>query len=251
MILTCPSCSKRFVLAARLLAPEGRTVKCSSCAEEWFQLPDPDELIEDLEEQMEEGGESQADTTTESSDSEEKGEEGVAQNAEPENIPEDIPEAVKPKPLKRAEPIPEEPTDNRQAIGFAAATGVFVLILGVLLLMKGPLVKAWPASAALYQMVGMDVKLVGEGLVFDRIQVDVSKDYVTVDGLIINLKSFEQGIPMLKAIIKDTKGEEVASWFIEVPEKTIESEGTLKFKAQYEGHFENIETVTLGFVLKP
>lgn len=44
MILKCPNCSSKFELPAAQLAPEGKKVKCSKCAEVWFQMPDPDEL---------------------------------------------------------------------------------------------------------------------------------------------------------------------------------------------------------------
>jgi predicted Zn finger-like uncharacterized protein len=41
MILTCPSCAKRFMLDARLLGA-GRKVKCGHCAQIWFAEPKDD-----------------------------------------------------------------------------------------------------------------------------------------------------------------------------------------------------------------
>lgn len=40
MILTCPSCSSRFMVDAAALGDEGRTVRCASCKHEWFAVPD-------------------------------------------------------------------------------------------------------------------------------------------------------------------------------------------------------------------
>lgn len=39
MILTCPQCSSRFMVADELIGTDGRKVKCSSCAHIWFQEP--------------------------------------------------------------------------------------------------------------------------------------------------------------------------------------------------------------------
>jgi predicted Zn finger-like uncharacterized protein len=44
MILQCPQCESRFVLPAKALLPDGRKVKCSSCANVWHQAPDLEEL---------------------------------------------------------------------------------------------------------------------------------------------------------------------------------------------------------------
>ena len=36
MIITCPSCKKKFEIAAALIPDEGRTLKCGSCDHVWF-----------------------------------------------------------------------------------------------------------------------------------------------------------------------------------------------------------------------
>lgn len=42
MILTCPSCQKRYTVDADSLGKEGRAVKCNSCDHTWVQLPPKD-----------------------------------------------------------------------------------------------------------------------------------------------------------------------------------------------------------------
>jgi predicted Zn finger-like uncharacterized protein len=37
MIVTCPSCSVRYLVDARALGPAGRTVRCARCAHTWHQ----------------------------------------------------------------------------------------------------------------------------------------------------------------------------------------------------------------------
>ena len=36
MIITCPSCKKKFEIDAALIPDEGRTLKCGSCEHVWF-----------------------------------------------------------------------------------------------------------------------------------------------------------------------------------------------------------------------
>ncbi len=258
MILTCPSCSKRFVLPARLLAPEGRTVKCSSCAEEWFQLPDPDELLEDLQHQIEDEGGGKPDNDddfAQESDEEdsETGEETVEEEDDFKRfIEEDIPDAV--KPIKENSKVPALQDKNKKfsnavAFGFAAATLVFVLILAALVFLKEQVVKAYLPAAALYEMAGMEIIVPGEGLVFDRVQISTTAEFVTIEGMVINLKSQAQQLPMIEAQLIDAQGDRIGKWFIEPPSGMLDPEATLPFKAQYEGDTRGIESVKLRFVL--
>ena len=41
MVVTCPQCSKRYMLDEALLPQEGRQVRCSACYHVWRQIPDP------------------------------------------------------------------------------------------------------------------------------------------------------------------------------------------------------------------
>lgn len=41
MEIACPNCAKRFRLPAEKLGPNGRKVRCASCAHVWFQAPPP------------------------------------------------------------------------------------------------------------------------------------------------------------------------------------------------------------------
>src|SRR5579871_1662687 len=42
MIVTCTSCSKRYLVDARALGASGRNVRCAGCGNTWFLAPPPD-----------------------------------------------------------------------------------------------------------------------------------------------------------------------------------------------------------------
>ena len=48
MIITCPSCSKKFEIEAALIPEKGRTLQCGSCSHHWFYKRDQkQEFIEE------------------------------------------------------------------------------------------------------------------------------------------------------------------------------------------------------------
>jgi len=220
MILTCPSCTSRFLLSSQVLAPEGRRVKCSVCAEEWFQLPDPDELIENLEQGIE-----------------------------------DIPESV--KPVSEGASVPaltdnEEDTHSKKAMltGYAAALVVFLVVLGGVIFAKNTMVKSWPPSAAIYELLGVGVKAPGDGLVFDRVQVKlIGRNKISIEGHIINLTAGKQVVPFIEALIRDEAGETIETLFIPPPVDSIDGEMTSSFKVEHTGAMDHADHVQVRFVL--
>ena len=54
MIITCPSCNKKFEIDATLIPDNGRTLECGSCGEKWFykkQFEDKQILIESTDQE--------------------------------------------------------------------------------------------------------------------------------------------------------------------------------------------------------
>ena len=157
MILTCPQCSTCFQLSAEILSPEGKRVRCSSCKESWFQMPDRDEL----EEGRDEG-----------------------------QVPlEDIPDGV--KPISEGSQVPaltEQEGDvggalnsRRGLIGaFVAALLFFTLIFSGLLVMKNTVIGVWPESYVFYKALGAMDHVPGQGLIFDRLSAKLDGDMYVI-----------------------------------------------------------------------
>lgn len=206
MILTCPNCTTRFLLPVHTLVPDGRRVKCCECDEVWFQLPDPDEL--------------------------------AALEAGP--AVEDVPEGVRPIPEGSSVPaIHEDDDDTGRAKGgmvggLLAACAVGALIFGGLSAAQDQLLKAWPASAAYYELVGAHVEAPGYGLVFDKLIARVEDDghggeVLKVSGKVLNLTSQDQAVPMIHAEYRDEHNETISHFYIEPPSDHVEGEEVLDF----------------------
>ena len=238
MILTCPQCTTRYLLPATVLAPDGRNVKCSSCSGVWFEEPDYDELAE-----------------LQAADEDD--------SAPPPEF-DDIPDGVKPdieldfvdREDEQAEEESRDTIDLKAYIvSYAAAASVFFLVLGFLVTVKSPMVNAWPASAGLYQMLGMRIAVPGEGLVFDRLAIESSgesesgEDFV-ISGQVINLTSDDQLLPFIEANLRKRNGETLETWYVDVPEKNVPAEADLKFTQNYSANALEAHELFLRFAFK-
>lgn len=226
MILTCPNCSTRYLLAARALAPDGRKVKCSNCGEIWFEEPDPDELA----------GPQQA---------------------------EDIPESVKPIPEGSSVPVlaedeillPRRKPHGRLA-AYAVSACIFLLLSGALLALHQPIARAMPGSQYFYALFGYDYEVAGEGLVFDQIsataQQQAGREQIAIEGKIINLTREYRAIPAMQAALRTRAGEIADTWLIAPPKSTLEPGESITFRAVQDNPAPaGASEVNIRFILVP
>lgn len=239
MILTCPNCASRFLLPARALAPSGRRVRCSSCSSKWFQLPDPDELPEDLPEGAEHAMRPIPESIRPESFRESP---GVESSADPDY-------RFGTKSVFGMEALQPFIARRRRAgrarsvsyLGYGAAALVFLAILTVFVVLRPALVKHWPPSAVLYEMMGLPVTIPGEGMAFDRVSARTAGDQaIEIEGQIINLTLRKQKIPRMEATLESEEGEPVARWTVEPPAPVAGAEAVLPFKTRYEGSEQDI-----------
>ena len=230
MILTCPKCESRFTLAAEVLAPEGKRVKCSACQEIWFELPDPDELLEELEHLEDEELQSPEVTPD---DVIEEIEGGIA---------EDIPESVKPLPEDTEETDAEEESGEEESqkepenitIVLLSALLMFLLLATPLIALKGTIMNAWPESIAFYSKLGMTGDLLGEGVVFDQMRAEIKDGKFILTGQVINLTSNDSKLPLIEVSLKDKDANDISHHYIKLPKNILIAEETLPIKAEYD-----------------
>ncbi len=237
MILTCPQCASRFILSAQALAPDGRRVKCSTCDEIWFQEPDEDEIHDD--------GEDGEVTKNEDGDI-------VMEDV----VGEDIPDAVKPIQQDDREPASgkvraDTPPGTLKPQAIAIAAVLFLILCAPIIVLKGPIMRAWPEAIVFYEAIGGETSIPGEALVFDKVEAEIKDDEIMLKGQVINLTSEDKIMPMIEVAARDKDGEELYHWYIAPPQTTLKAEETLPLKAQYAFDKESpVADIRVRFVLK-
>ena len=200
MIITCPTCETRFNVDPGHLLPNGRTVKCAKCGHLWTERPPSDMprrvaestiTIEDLPET----------------------------NADVDEVP-DIFE----RPRRRRAPTQSAALDDArrsplgQAIGWSVLVVVVIGILGVSVLARETVVGWWPPSKALFELAGLSVEKIGEGLEIRNItssqKIEDDKPTLIVAGEVINISSESIEIPKMWGSLLDIRQRPVYVWNI-------------------------------------
>lgn len=180
-------------------------------------------------------------------------------------MPEPEPEPEPPPPPPEPEPEPEhhKPTEEeleaRRAARAKAGKGkpakpgkdkdnqprswawvgwviVLLLIIGTLagaVLFRKEIVTAVPAAAPVFDMIGLGVEAVGEGLELRDVRSKVEKDgdvvILIVEGDIHNASQAARPIPRLKVTLKDRGGKDVYFWTFAVDTASIEPGQSIPF----------------------
>ncbi|PCI56855.1 MAG: hypothetical protein COB36_00860 [Alphaproteobacteria bacterium] len=261
MILTCPNCNGQFNVDDALIGDKGRKVKCSSCAEVWFQEPEHAETQEDEVEAApveEESDDSNVDLVEEDDDDDfkvdlvdfdepDEPDEPEAVNEPEESVPEDTPpedelssesggakmslEHIKRAVKSHAVNAREE--GRSKPLGYGIAASVFFVIFAYLLCSSTSMMQVHPSMQAFYGLFGIHRDIPGKGLVFDQLAVEDNGETITVDGRIINLESTPVNVPIIEASLMGTAGTPITQWYIQPPTDILEGESDLSFHSVY------------------
>lgn len=176
MIITCPSCSTRYLLPPAALSPAGREVRCARCGHLWFQQP-PDDMPHtvDLIEPTRPTGA------------------GGSSTGEPtRNLP--GPPLTHPR--------------RGAALGWLLFLVVLAGGLGSAAAFRDQVVEAWPPSGKLYELVGLPVAAYGLALAnptTDRSN-EGGAEILTVNGTIRSTIDSERPVPPLWVSLLDDQG---------------------------------------------
>ncbi|HEY5239567.1 MAG TPA: DUF3426 domain-containing protein [Rhizomicrobium sp.] len=192
MILTCPQCDTRYQTDAAKFAPSGRTVRCAKCGHAWHQQPE---------------GASAA----------------VAADAVAEVEPPPVVEEVRPPraaftaiptPIASTADAPPRRGRMRAILGWGGLAILIALIFWAAINFRENIVAAWPQSASMYAMLGLETN--AEGVAF----VDVSYARETEDGApvlavsgrIVNVGNQELPVPPIRVALTDHDKRELYHW---------------------------------------
>lgn len=213
MILTCPECATSYFVPDDSLGPNGRRVRCQSCAHTWRATPNDEPL------------------------------ELTAKAGEPEPAAFGKRDDVTPESLADA-PAPELPrafrarAEQQRRMRRAAAVGgvwaglacLFLGLLGAAWLFRVEVVEMYPRTAAAYAAVGAPVNPVG--LEFASVRARPAPNdhgQVLVSGALRNVRDHAVTAPVVRIALLDAEGREIGHQMLTVPGPAIEPGAVLGF----------------------
>ena len=226
MIIICEECQTRYLLPSHSLAPDGRRVRCTVCSHEWYQEYEDESF------------------------SDESGDDDGEIDVEP------IPDAVKPIPEGSSVPSLEVSEQGKVIPwgSIAAASGAFVLVFLLLIVLRTPVTNMWPQSGVFYALLGMEPELPGDGLIFDQLQA-TSDNFgdaglkIELSGNIVNLSADEVAVPPVKFTLSNKDGDHSDHWYWQPPQAYIAAHAELPFDTSFDALESDAEGVNVGFTL--
>jgi predicted Zn finger-like uncharacterized protein len=249
MILTCPACSARYLLAGDAIGESGRVVRCGKCGHSWDQPPVQDSLDE-LSRQGSEAfmGQSSNEESTQSQandDLEETVEDVVAAF-----LNDTIPEGVKPLPPEpETKPAKAYKLDNPSKVsgepgllaknlplisGVSVAIAVFAVIVWASVLARAPIMSVLPFTKPAFVMLGVEEAGDADTLVFDGVSAKIEGTTLTVTGNLINLSASTMTLPPMVVEVLDATGKEIEVLPAPLEQKTLDGEQSLSLNLSFE-----------------
>lgn len=255
MIITCPSCSARYDVAAAGFSPAGRKVRCAKCGESWHQDPEAISVDEDRSDKaavVAEGAVGPTEAEASETESFEAGT-GVSEKTTPPPV-HDEPDLegdivfAEPEPEPVAEPVkkmPKKKTPQKKTVGakrsggqqLAVAAGWTLLALFVggtaygFSSYKTDIVRLWPATATLYAAFNDPVDL--RGMEFQQVAYKhVYEDGVpvlSISGQVVNVSDARLSVPKVRVGLRDENKKELYYWTFGLPETALEPEQSAEF----------------------
>ncbi|HVA14824.1 MAG TPA: DUF3426 domain-containing protein [Stellaceae bacterium] len=202
MIVTCSNCSKRYLVDPRALGTPGRRVRCASCRHTWFQ-PAPEETQPPIE-------------------------------LPP--LPETPPVVRMTDPARRVQlPVVSGGSGQASWLRRAIMAIVALLVIAGLIVGRGRVMSAIPATARFYSMVGLGPVVPGAGLELRQVtpsrSVENGVPTLTIDGQVANVSSAPRAVPKLRIALRDANDRELQSWTVSVTDQPLAPGASAPFHA--------------------
>lgn len=223
MILTCPSCTTRYMIGAAAIGEKGRVVRCANCQHEWFQEPlteTDDQDSEDLE--------------TENTEQEESVPEAIKPEALEEET-EDLDVRAKPRDTESESTERAEITVKQKAVSYAVAAGLIGILWAGFLVFQTPLEKAIPQTEKIYQLFSGSDSGPAEGLIVNTLSArkEEGSNILNLSGDIMNLAQESVMLSGMVAIFKDKGGEVISEIKLPVEQTALKSGETKSFQTNF------------------
>lgn len=270
MIITCPSCQTQYDVPDSAFGPAGRTVQCARCHEKWHaqtesaqtEHEDPPEP----ESNADEVGDGAADTEMETA-YEVEGYDDIDFRSLDEVDPIDddlgsltgldVEAAYGDKPARqrfrlgkstprvvvRKKPAQNGPPAHLWLVGGAIATAAVGFWL------REPIVGMVPQAAAIYELVGVPVNLVGldfADITWER-ATENGFDVLIVRGKIVNTSKKGAYVPAVRLALVDADKRELFSWITETETRALAPGDLAQFEARLASPPQDADNLVVRF----
>jgi len=214
MIVTCPSCSTRYLVDPAALGDSGRTVRCARCGTTWFERP-PDDAPQRIDV---------------------------------------IPPPTETEPLPPGSNLPALPRQRRVGgwVGWLALVVVVAGVAAAAILGRERIVAAWPPAERLYAMVGLAAEAPAPAFALRNVKQAVSVEddavVVVVSGAIVNVSSVRGPVPKIQAQLYDKAHKLLRTWSIAPPRPELGPGETVVFTDRFTNPPKGATSLTVQIV---
>jgi predicted Zn finger-like uncharacterized protein len=222
MIVTCPACVAQYVLPDESIGEKGRRVKCTSCGYTWLQSRENDIVAEKPIFSVPEYNDTK-------------------------------PAREFKAPRQRMTPVVSEKSalPAMLAIGFGLAIILVLITVGASAIFRPLLVAEIPATALLFDKIGLPIRPPGMGLAFTDVKTQIDKtpgrkDLLSVNGKLVN--DTKQDIPLTRLVIRlNSESGWLKDWPISLYGHSLGAGKSTNFNYDLKDFPENGQSVTLLF----
>lgn len=270
MIITCPSCSARYVVDPVKIGPAGRTVKCAKCAHAWAQpAPTPEDLagtpapaaatesapaptVDDTVEAIR----NRIDAAARGPD--DSGSGGGFDGDSDTDFRASFEDAFHRDPEPSARPLGGGSTANLPALpdtpsrwpARLAWIGLVVVIAGVLgsaIVFQDSITKSWPASKRIYGLVGGVSQSAEKKLGVRSVQYTYpTPTTLKIEGELVNLSNAPQNVPNLRVLFLDAGGKVVKRWTFPPRERRMLPDEVIRFTTMIQNPPADAKRIDVG-----
>ncbi len=237
MHIVCPHCMTSYALDPAALGAAGRTVRCSRCKEVW--LARPEDAVETvppvraMASASQDSAEADAAAEWEAMAREDGGRDAPVVDSP--SISADWPDGDDSPPGGDSDWLPADDAGNtgrrsrswlgklprdlfhgsgRPVVGLPTACAAMGALVLALIIWRVDVVRLLPQTAALYEIVGLEVNL--RGLAFKDVKITTEtvegKPVLVIEGVITGEARKPVELPRLRFSVRDAKGAEVYAW---------------------------------------
>ena len=240
MILACPSCDARFSVPDEALLSDGRTVRCSSCAHQWF-------------------AQSAAEDAPAPADPEHEIEQVFAESEIDDEVDdEDATEAVEASAATLVAARRMARSDQRQSgawMGWTALASVIAVFLASSVLLADTISEFWPPAKRLYAMVNLPLAGPAAGLDIQNIKAHFEDGaegpMLIIEGDIANMSGAVKSVPLVRVSLNDESRNELTQWTFAATDFNLIPSEIVAFRTSHQAPPEAAVFAALGFSSDP